>query len=237
MALTILSCLAALARFFPRKNHALLIRAFAQAFGNRDDVILRINGGGKWGKDALYAKLQDLIKKLGVQNIHLTHDALSWKDYVALMSSMDCYVNISRGEGFSISPREALALGIPAIVTDNTAQKTICSSNFVKVVPSPISIPFYCSEAMQQVGYQFNCTQEEVQKALKDVYQNYPIFLGLAHKGRKWVQQYRWANLQKKYLNLVKPKTILFGNRNEVTDDYLMTSSRELYEKYLELHF
>lgn len=223
------------ARFFKRKNHTLLIKAFAKEFGNNDKVILRINGGGKWGSEDLWEQLQKLIKKLGVRNIHLTNDALSWQDYVELMSTMDCYVNISSGEGFSITPREALALGIPAIVSDNTAQKTICATQFVKSVRCPKRIPVYCRQSEEYVGYRFDCTLIDVRKALREVYDDYPSYLRKARQGRKWVQKYRWVNLRKKYLSLVKPQKILFGDRNEVTDTYLMTNSKKLYRKYLEL--
>lgn len=220
-------------RFFHRKNHDLLIQAFAREFGNRKDVKLKINGGGKWGSEKTYEKLKALVKKLRVANVYVTNVAYAWNDYIEMMSSMDCYVNISQGEGFSITPRESLALGIPTIVTDNTAQKTICATNLVRSVPSNIKIPSYCQRKREQVGYQFNCRIKDVQAALRDVYKNYQTYLAKAHEGREWVKQYRWPDLQKKYLNLIKPKIIKFGKDNEITDEYFMTNSKELYQKYL----
>lgn len=222
-------------RFFKRKNHHLLITAFAREFGNRTDVKLKINGGGKWGSEKIYENLKALVKKLKVTNISLTNDALPWHKYIETMSSMDCYVNISQGEGFSITPRESLALGIPTIVTNNTAQKTICSTDLVRAVPSTIRIPTNRKTVNEQVSYQFNCRLEDVQAALRDVYQNYQRYLEKAHQGREWVKQYRWNDLRKKYLNLIKPKIIKLGNINEVTDEYFMTDSKELYQKYLEI--
>jgi glycosyltransferase involved in cell wall biosynthesis len=222
-------------RFFRRKNHDLLIKAFAAEFGNNKDVILRINGGGKWGSGKIYDNLKQLIKQHKLSNVHLTNDALPWKDYIELMSSFDCYINISQGEGFSITPREALALGIPAIVTNNTAQKTICASHLVRAVPCPIKVPRKRRKGDSTPGFQFNCTQKAVQNALTDVYNNYDSFLAKAHKGRAWVEQYRWPSLQKKYLNLVKPKNLKWGKNNIVTDDYLMTNSKKLYTKYQSL--
>jgi hypothetical protein len=35
-----------------------------------------------------------------------------------------------------------------------------------------------------------------------------------------------------KYRNLVKPRSVILGNRNEITDDYLMTDSPALFNKY-----
>jgi glycosyltransferase involved in cell wall biosynthesis len=222
-------------RFFKRKNHQLLITAFAREFGNRKDVKLKINGGGKWGSEKIYEKLKALVKKLRVANVYLTNDALPWNEYIENMSAMDCYVNISQGEGFSITPRESLALGIPTIVTNNTAQKTICATNLVRAVPSNIRIPALCRAENEPVGYQFNCRLADVQAALRDVYDNYEHYLEKAHRGREWVKQYRWADLRQKYLNLIKPKIIKLGKVNEVTDEYFMTNSKELYQKYLEI--
>lgn len=222
-------------RFFRRKNHSLLIQAFAREFGNSKDVVLKINGGGKWGSEKLYSNLKSLVKKLKVSNIQVTNNALPWKDYIEMMSSIDCYVNISRGEGFSITPRETLAMGIPTILSDNTAQKTICETDFVKAIRSDIGVPAYCGKVNERVGYQFDCRLADVQKALREVYENYSKYLAKAHQGREWVKQFRWPSLKNKYLNLIKPKIIKFGDYNEITDEYFMTNSKKLYKKYLEL--
>lgn len=221
------------ARFFNRKNHQLIVKAFAKEFGNRRDIILKMNGGGKWGKQTVYDKLKQLVKGLKINNIFVTNDPLPWKDYVEQMSKMDCYINVSVGEGFSIQPREALALGIPVIVSNNTAQKTLCASGFVRAVTSKILITKYSKKADQELGYQFNCKQEDVQKAMRDVYENYEKYLDKAHEGRNWVKQYRWESLKNKYINLVKPMDLRLGDKNEVTDAYLMTTSQELYDKYV----
>jgi hypothetical protein len=34
---------------------------------------------------------------------------------------------------------------------------------------------------------------------------------------------------------MAKPSKVLLGDRNEITNDYLMTDSKELYEKYLKI--
>lgn len=220
-------------RFFPRKNHKLLVKAFAKEFANKKNVKLVLNGGGKWGNDSICEKLQSYVKKHKISNIEITNDALPWNDYVNMMSDMDCYINISQGEGFSITPRESLALGIPTIVTDNTAQKTICASGFVRSVRSDIKIP--CIEDGNEVGYKFDCKEKDVRKALKDVYKHYSVYLAKAHQGREWVKQYLWSSLQGKYLSLIKPTKVILGDRNEITDDFLMTNSPDLYAKYLNL--
>lgn len=214
-----------------RKNHLLLIRAFAEEFGSSNQVMLKLNSRDTYGT---FKEGQNLIKSLGVSNIIWTHEVLEHAKYIDFIDSLDCYVNISKGEGFSICPREALALGMPCILTDNTAQKTICNSGLVKTVSSPIMEPALYGQVFnhQQVGFFANCTLDDVKAALRDVYTHYDSYLHTAQAGPQWVKQYRWENLKKKYLNLIKPTIVLLGKDNKITDEYLMTNSKKLQKKY-----
>lgn len=218
------------AAYSPRKNLSLIIQAFAEEFGNSPDVILKIHG--RFGS---VEPLQNLAKSLGVSNIVFSAESFAQEEYVELMNSFDCYINLSKGEGFSCCPREALALGIPCILSNNTAQKKLCDSGFVKSVPSLIEEPaFYGIEYYdsQRVGNQFNCNLIDVKQAMRDVYTHYAHYLQLAQSARQWVAQYSWDSLKLKYLNLIKPKKILLGKKNIITDSYLMTNSHSLYKKY-----
>ena len=220
----------ALASYIPHKNLSLTIQAFGEEFGNSKEVFLSIHG--RWGTVNYY---QDLAKNLGVSNIVFNSNTLNQKDYVELLNSLDCYINISKGEGFSCCPREALALGIPCILSNNSAQKTLCKSGFVKSIRSSIvEKAYYGAEYYdsQPIGNQFNCDLADIKQALRDVYTHYKFYIKLAKSGRKWVSKYSWSNLKLKYLNLVKPKIVILGNENIITDKYLMTDSLVLYKKY-----
>jgi len=220
--------------FEKRKNQATLIKAFAKEFGNNKNVLLKLNG--RYGE---IESLKKLVKSLNVKNVIISSLVLSNKLYDSFIRSFDCFVNISKGEGFSICPREALALGIPCIVTNNTAQKSICDTGFVCSVPAEIAEwPDYERSGLpfEENSRYYGCTVEDVQAALRDVYDNYEIHLMKARQGREWVRQYLWKNLKATYINLIKPKKIILGDRNIVTDSYLMTNSPELYKKYCELY-
>jgi glycosyltransferase involved in cell wall biosynthesis len=221
--------------FNVRKNYSLLIKAFAAEFGNSSDVILKINGRDQSSKEA--QNLRSLITSLGVNNIFLTNVVLDNSNYINFLETFDCYINLSKGEGYSLCPREALALGIPCILTNNSAQMTLCDSGLVKVVPSEIYEPADYSGVFgnQDVGYYRNCTIEDARSALRDVYSNYNYYLNLATQAREWVKQYRWKNLKAQYINLIKPKQVILGEKNIVTNEYLMTDSLNLYQKYLDL--
>lgn len=217
------------------KNQALLIQAFAEEFGNSEDVILRLSSrysippaSGSWEK---------LIQSYNCSNIFLNVGVMDNTQYIENMASFDCYVNISRGEGFSIGPREALALGIPCILSNNSAQKTLCRTCLVRSVPSDIPVPpptdcNWVGIFGNGIGFYSDCSVDDVKDALRDVYNYYDIYLKQAELGSEWVSQYSLKRLKTKYLNLIKPKRVILGSKNEITDDYLMTTSEGLYDKY-----
>ena len=218
-----------------RKNHLMMIRAFHQAFGDRDDVLLKINAR-RGSKEEIAAVLKE-IKQLNLHNVTLTINPVDNPTYLKNFLAIDCYVSLSKGEGFSIQPREAMALGIPVIVSDNTAQSTICKSGLAKVVPSPIEEKaVYECFAQEDYGNFFNVHLEDAAKAMLDMFNHYDNYLNRSMEAREWVKQYQYSQLQPIYNTVVKPKRLILGNENLLTDNLLMTTSTELYQKYLKIH-
>lgn len=212
-----------------RKNQLTLVRAFAKAFGDSKDVLLKINCRN--GDEDLIRTIKEEIETLGLHNVQFTTLGLNSDSYFKLYQSLDCLVSISKSEGFSIQPREAMALGIPVIVTDNTAQSVICQSGFVRVVPS-LKLESASYFWGLNYGDWFCCSVDDVTESLLDVYNNYSTYLEKAQAGREWVQQYEYKNLRHKYLSLLKPKNMILGNEDKVTDEYMMTTSEALYNKF-----
>lgn len=217
------------------KNPAVLVKAFAQAFGNNPSVklVMRANVILPRTEDAI----NRVISEFGLTNVSIERGSLALKEFINKIASFDCYINLSKGEGFSFIPREALALGVPVIVTDNTASKTICKSGFVTAVPSLLRvppIPNYMDLFNEPCGEQFDCDVADVVVALRDVYENYEKHLQKAQEGRQWVDQYfcRNKNLRKLYRTLVKPKMVILGKTNKIGIDVIITTSSILQEKY-----
>lgn len=215
-----------------RKNQLLLVRAFAQAFGDDPHIQLRINS--RAGEKEVSHELTAEIEKLGYSNINFTRFRLERDDYLELFKKFDCYVNISKGEGFSIQPREAMALGIPVIATSNSAQKTICDSGLVRSISCP-----YKEVAVypwgDHHGFFLNCTIDDVAEALKDVYARYEVYLHKAEQARKWASTYQYKNMKPLYATLIKPKKVVLCSENKITPEGLFTSSESLFKKYQSL--
>ncbi len=217
----------------PRKNQLALIKAFYQAFGNSQDVRLRLNSRN--GTQDCITAIRDEIRKLGVTNVEFTQMKMDKDLYFTRFQSVDCYVSLSSGEGFSIQPREAMALGIPVIATDNTGQSTICATNLVRKVPSLKGIPAFYPLYNDYYGLFYDCTLKDSVQALRDMYENYDYYLQKGAAARTWTKKYSFNELKRLYLGLIKPKKVVLSTVNSITPDCLFTDSKELCEKFNKL--
>ena len=104
---------------WPRKNVSLLARIFAKTFANDPAYVLKIHTRFDPTQADFTAEQEQLTELLAsYNNIQLEVGSLTRSDYIDWMGSLDAYCFISSGEGYSITPREALHLGVPAIVLD-----------------------------------------------------------------------------------------------------------------------
>jgi glycosyltransferase involved in cell wall biosynthesis len=103
-----------------RKGIDRLLEAYGRAFGADDDVCLVIKG---FGGTTLYRgqTANDAIEEFrsiaAAPEIVLLDDELGFDEIPALYRAADCLVQPYRGEGFCLPALEALACGLPVIVT------------------------------------------------------------------------------------------------------------------------
>jgi len=215
--------------FVPRKNHLKALEAFIKEFGNSPLAKLKLHG--RWGSSD--QDLHVLLAQTGVTNVEIINKTFTQEEYLGFLNSLDCYVFLSKGEGYSITPREALANGIPCILSNNTARTTLCNSGYVNSIPLSILEPSYnCNDCG---GNAIDCKLEDVCLAMRHVFGNYKEYLELTAGGRQWIRQYNYKSLKPYYLSLVKPKRVILGKENKICDDFIMTDSVSLFNKYKEL--
>jgi len=221
--------------FWPRKNHYQTLLAFDQEFHNNPNVRLIIHGRG--GNAPIINQIQSYIAEHQINNVYFLCGKLTDYQFKEYLNLLDAYVLASTAEGFSISPREAMARGIPCILSNNTAHITLCNSGFVKSIKAdiPERADYLNSFGDVDFGFQFNCTVADIAQSMRDVYLNYKDYLIKAQAAREWVKQYSYDNLQQKFLTLVKPKKVIFGTENRLENDYLITNDLSLYQKYSKL--
>ena len=103
-----------------RKGYDVLLRAWAQAFGPDDDVVLYLRTAFK--RTDMAQTLRDTLLQLGLDPrrlapVHVLPATLSDGDLIGLYRAADAFVLPTRGEGFGMPYLEAMALGIPVIGT------------------------------------------------------------------------------------------------------------------------
>lgn len=110
-----------------RKGWDLAVKAFAKAFGERDDVELIIKTRDMGNKFGLVYPLGDGLMTWDgkrfeyagqkINTIRIVDEDLDEFEMYELYKSVDCVVSLYRGEGFGWFAREMVATGGKAIVT------------------------------------------------------------------------------------------------------------------------
>jgi len=216
-----------------RKNLKKLITLFYEQFGNDERYKLKIHASGYYCGESL----EDYVKQLGATTVDISSEMLDEAECVEFIHSCDCYILLSKGEGFSNTPREALAAGIPVIISDNTGHTTICNSGFVKAIPTSLVFDAWDEAFLTVVGKQFDCDDTAVKKAMVDVVINYQQALVQAAQGREWVKQYQWSVIKDQFLTFFNPQTVVLGNSNRVDSatSTLETNDSNFYHKVVHI--
>ncbi|MGQ9513092.1 glycosyltransferase, partial [Thermodesulfitimonas sp.] len=113
----------------PRKGPDVLLEAYFRAFSAEDDVCLVVKD---FGTDSFYrgqglgAKIEELRRRKGTPEILYLNDSLREAEMAGLYRACDCLVHPHRGEGFGLPVAEAMACGLPVIVTRYGACLDFC---------------------------------------------------------------------------------------------------------------
>jgi glycosyltransferase involved in cell wall biosynthesis len=103
-----------LSRLIPRKNADMLITAFARACPAAGWLVI----AGPEGIPGYVSTLKKVARELGVESRVIFTGPLYDMDKVAAMTDANVFVLPSRYENFANAPAEAIACGVPVIVSD-----------------------------------------------------------------------------------------------------------------------
>lgn len=122
-----------------RKGADILLNSYMQAFDETDDVCLVIKDFGTKGGYATLT-IADYIKqaqqKPGGPEIYYIDDDMDIEQIASMYAACDCLVYPYRGEGFAMPVLEAMACGIPVMVTDGGATDDFVNDSLGWKIPS-----------------------------------------------------------------------------------------------------
>jgi glycosyltransferase involved in cell wall biosynthesis len=122
-----------------RKGIDLLLEAYRRSFRRSDDVCLVIKeqGGGIYAGDGLGETLAKLRREdPELPEIEYRNDDLGEPEIAALYRSCDLLVLPYRGEGFGLPIAEAMASGLPVLVTGRGAARDFTQEDWAYLIPS-----------------------------------------------------------------------------------------------------
>jgi glycosyltransferase involved in cell wall biosynthesis len=119
-----------LGRLIPRKGAGVLIDAFAQACVEKGRLVI----AGPEGEPGYRATLETRAREAGVGSRVIFTGALYDQDKSALLTDADIFALPSRYENFANSAAEAIAFGVPVIITEFCGIRSLVSGRAGLVV-------------------------------------------------------------------------------------------------------
>ena len=107
-----------LSRLHPKKNLPLLLEALRDARNRGARLTLTVAGSGT---AAYRAELERTVKDLGLDDVVRFVGQVQGADKDALLAAADAFVLLSSQENFGIAVAEALAVGLPVVISDQVA--------------------------------------------------------------------------------------------------------------------
>jgi glycosyltransferase involved in cell wall biosynthesis/tetratricopeptide (TPR) repeat protein len=122
-----------------RKGIDVLLEAYAQEFTADDDVCLVVKDmgvGSFYVGQTAEALIRQYQQRPNAPEIEYLDRDLNGEELAGLYTACDCLVHPYRGEGFGLPIAEAMACGLPVIVTGDGAALDFCNENNAYLIPS-----------------------------------------------------------------------------------------------------
>ncbi len=158
-----------------RKSPIEMIDVFQRAFPKEQDVEFVL----KTRLDLLGSKTPSLPE---ITDERIRIASATWpRDKIhKLLDASDCMLFLSKGEGFGMTPREAMATGLPVVLADNSGMSDVCNSKYNWPVPTSHleASPLGGEWAVPDWDYAVD--------VLRDIYKHRKRAYDKAYRGAKW---------------------------------------------------
>ena len=147
----------------PAKDYPTLIRAAALVIADHPERHFVIAGHQK---EPLMSSLVTLVEELSLsENMHFIGFRSNTSDF---LSQLDCFALSSASEGFSIATLEAMASGVPVVVTRSGGPEEIIRPDLDGVMV-PVNQPQALAKGINDtLDGRVDCTKEALQRVRSD---------------------------------------------------------------------
>lgn len=195
----------------PRKGPDLAYKAFRNAFP-----------AGSWdGPEPWLILKSPRPSPFSGERVMQINGRLTDDDEVALYANAHCYLQPSRGEGFGLQPLQAIAQGLPTILTDAHGHASFAhlgigiSAQMTPTVPGS----FMYGEA----GDWWEPSLDELTEQMRWVYDNYTEAAVNAMANAHTAQRdFTWAECARKIMDILNPLEPYTGSGKALTPDIKM---------------
>lgn len=192
-----------------RKGIDILLEAYTEIFTNKDDVTLVIKD---MGQDSFYkhmslkGKIEEIKNNPDAPEILYLTDKLTERQMAGLYTACNCLVHPYRGEGFGLPVLEAMACGIPVVVTEGGATDDFCKKQWAYLIPSKrILIDFPDCKLVRKYAEILEPNKEKIKSILKHVFRNYGKAEEKARHALEYVQRYfNWEVIGEKVIQRIE---------------------------------
>lgn len=138
-------------------------------------------------------------------NIEVVTGAVPEHELVALLARSHCFVYPSRGEGFGITPLEAMATGIPAIVPNAHGISEYFNPEYMLEAKVEGTCPgLYNRFKGQDVGNMVVCSVDDLRAKMRYAYSHQAEMKELGAKASKYVAQWTYAKTAQKLAEILQ---------------------------------
>ena len=167
--------------FDMRKGWDIVFGAFVEEFGKQEDVKLILK--------SVQRKLPFPILRSQYPNIELILQSVDQSVLRELLYETDCFVFPSRGEGFGLTPLEALACGTTSIIPNASGMSEYFDDRyFIELEVEGLRPAIYENFDISVVGEMVEPSKKDLRKKMRWAYENREKVWEMGAKGSVWAK-------------------------------------------------
>lgn len=181
--------------FNVRKGFQEVWQAFNKAFDKNEPVKLVLK--------TTLERIPLPITKREYPNVEIIKGRMTDNDLARLCANSDCFVFPSRGEGFGMTPLEAMATGMPAIVPNAHGITEYFNPKYMYEAKVKETCPaIYSRYKNQDVGKMVVCDVDDLAQKMRYAYEHQEENLEMGKGAAEYVKKWTYQNTAKQLFDI-----------------------------------